>query len=110
MKLKAKQRNALPAKDFAGPNRSFPIPDRNHARAALAEIGHAPPSARPRIHAMAEKKLKGIVPRGEHHQAHHRAPVNHKEFHRLGNDVSGSAQGSSQDNANMQGAQGIATG
>ena len=109
MKLKAKARNALPSKDFAGPKRSFPIPDKNHAKAALAEIGHAPASARPKIHAMAEAKLKGKVPRGEHHQANHREPRTHAEFHQLGNPVSGSAQGSSQDNANMQGAQGVAT-
>ena len=58
-KLTAKARKKLPASTFAGPNRSFPIPDKNHARAALAEINHAPASARPTIRRKAEAKLKG---------------------------------------------------
>jgi hypothetical protein len=36
-KLSSKQRNKLPAKTFAGPGRSFPIPDKSHARAALQD-------------------------------------------------------------------------
>lgn len=56
-RLTAKQRKALPASDFAGPGRSFPIPDKNHARAALGRINNAPPSARPRIRAKADAKL-----------------------------------------------------
>ncbi len=56
-RLTAADRRALPASTFAGPNRSFPIPDKNHARAALAEIKHAPPEARAKIRARAEKKL-----------------------------------------------------
>lgn len=35
-KLTKKQRDALKAHQFAGPNRSYPIPDANHARLALA--------------------------------------------------------------------------
>lgn len=56
-RLTAKARRALPAKTFAGPGRSFPIPDAGHAKAALALIGHAPASARPHIRAVAEAKL-----------------------------------------------------
>jgi hypothetical protein len=37
-KLTAKARRSLPKKDFAGPGRSFPIPDKSHARAALRDI------------------------------------------------------------------------
>lgn len=37
-KLKAAQRNRLPAKDFAGPDRSYPINDMSHARNALARV------------------------------------------------------------------------
>lgn len=57
-RLTAAQRKKLPASTFAGPKRSFPIPDKGHARAALAEINHAPASARPKIRAAAERKLK----------------------------------------------------
>jgi hypothetical protein len=30
-KLDSKERNALPKKDFAGPDRSYPVNDRSHA-------------------------------------------------------------------------------
>ncbi len=56
-KLSAKSRKALPVSTFAGPDRSFPIPDKGHARAALSMIGHASPSARPKIRAKANAML-----------------------------------------------------
>jgi hypothetical protein len=60
-KLSAEDRKELPAKTFAGPGRSFPIPDKNHAKAALGLINNAPPEARPRIRRMAEAMLhKGV--------------------------------------------------
>lgn len=68
-RLSTKARKALPASTFAGPGRSFPIPDKGHAKAALGLIGHAPPSARPRIRARAEAMLKGSPP-GHMHQTH----------------------------------------
>jgi hypothetical protein len=37
-KLTAKRRNALPAKSFAGPDRSYPINDMSHARNALSRV------------------------------------------------------------------------
>ena len=40
-KLSEKQRDALPSSTFAGPGRSFPIPDKNHAKAALIDVGRA---------------------------------------------------------------------
>ncbi len=57
-KLTAAKRKKLPASTFAGPDRSFPIPDAGHARAALGRINNAPPSARPKIRAKARKMLK----------------------------------------------------
>lgn len=56
-RLTAKARRKLPTSTFAGPGRSFPIPDKGHAKAALGRINNAPPSARPHIREMAEKKL-----------------------------------------------------
>ncbi len=35
-RLTAAARAALPASDFAGPNRTFPVEDPTHARAALS--------------------------------------------------------------------------
>jgi len=40
-KLTSKQRAKLPASKFAGPGRSFPITDKNHAKAALIDVGRA---------------------------------------------------------------------
>lgn len=37
-KLTGKERGALPAKDFAGPDRSYPVNDMNHARNALSRV------------------------------------------------------------------------
>ena len=56
-KLSAAPRKKLPSSTFAGPDRSFPIPDKNHAKAALALINNAPPSARPKIRAKAKAML-----------------------------------------------------
>lgn len=58
-RLTAAQRKKLPSSTFAGPDRSFPIPDKGHAKAALALIGNAPKSAQPKIRAAAKAKLKG---------------------------------------------------
>lgn len=63
-KLDAKKRNALPPSEFAGPDRSFPIPDRAHAanakaRAAqLEEQGRISKELEDRIDARANKKLR----------------------------------------------------
>lgn len=59
-KLTTKQRNALPASAFAGPNRTYPVPDKAHAANAKARAAqHASPSLEKRIDARANKVLKG---------------------------------------------------
>ena len=40
-KLTASQRKKLPASKFAGPNRSFPVPDKSHAANAKARASQA---------------------------------------------------------------------
>ncbi len=40
-KLTAAQRKALPASEFAGPNRTYPIPDKAHAADAKARASQA---------------------------------------------------------------------
>lgn len=40
-KLSTKARKALPAKDFAGPGRSYPVEDKSHARNAKARASQA---------------------------------------------------------------------
>ena len=56
--LSMAQRKKMPAKTFAGPDRSFPIPDKAHAKAAIMDSKFAPPAARAKIVAKAKAKLK----------------------------------------------------
>jgi hypothetical protein len=57
-KLTTKSRKALPAKDFAGPDRSYPIPDRAHAANAKARAAQfASPSVKAKVDAAANKVL-----------------------------------------------------
>ena len=64
-KLTTKSRDKLPAKDFAGKGRSYPIPDKSHARDAKSRASEAVKSGRmskseeKRIDAKADRKLKG---------------------------------------------------
>ena len=57
-KLTKGQRKSLPSKDFAGPNRTFPIPDKKHARAAIMDSKFAPAKDRAAIKRKAEKVLR----------------------------------------------------
>jgi hypothetical protein len=60
-KLTAKHRNSLPASTFAGPDRSYPIPDASHARNALARASqHASSALKAKIRAKVHKKFPGI--------------------------------------------------
>jgi hypothetical protein len=62
-KLTSKARKNLPAVEFAGPNRSYPIPDASHAANAKAratqqvKAGNLSPSTAASIKAKANRKL-----------------------------------------------------
>ena len=64
-KLTAAARNAIPTSKFAGPGRTFPINDRNHAKAAIIDApksvkaGNLSPAAAAKIRARASAMLKG---------------------------------------------------
>lgn len=64
-KLTTKARSALPAKDFAGPGRSYPVENKSHARNAKARASQAVNAGRMskseerRIDTKADAKLKG---------------------------------------------------
>lgn len=64
-KLTTTARKKLPKADFAGPGRSFPVPDKSHAVAAKARAtqavnaGRMSKSTAARIDAKANKKLHG---------------------------------------------------
>ena len=57
-KLTAKTRNAIPTKDFAGPDRSYPIADKSHARNALARASGKPVAGR--VRAAVHRKYPSI--------------------------------------------------
>ena len=68
-KLTTKARKKLPADKFAGPDKSYPIPDASHAANAKAratqmeEAGKLSPSAKKKIDAKANKVLKKSAPK-----------------------------------------------
>jgi hypothetical protein len=65
-KLNAKARKSMPAGEFAGPNRSFPINDPTHARLAISgatrsqRAGNISPEEADQIKAKARQKLGGV--------------------------------------------------
>lgn len=72
MKLTAKKRNSLPASDFAGPDRSFPVNDKNHAKNALARASQFHPELKAKIKAKVAKKFPGIAMKMDGGAVHHR--------------------------------------
>lgn len=60
-KLTAAARKKIPTKDFAGPDRSYPIADASHARNALARVSqHGGPELQARVRAAVHRKYPGI--------------------------------------------------
>lgn len=60
-KLTAKARKAIPSKDFAGPDRSFPIEDKSHARNALARVSGKSPALKAKVRAKVKSKYPNIA-------------------------------------------------
>jgi hypothetical protein len=57
-KLTTAARNALPDSAFAGPNRTYPVPDKSHAANAKARVSQfGSPSLKKRVDAKANRKL-----------------------------------------------------
>jgi len=60
-KLTAKARNKIPSKDFAGPDRSYPVEDASHARNALARVSqHGTPALKAKVRAKVRATYPGI--------------------------------------------------
>lgn len=61
-KLTSKERNAIPGKEFAGPDRSYPIEDESHARNALARVSqHGGPELQAKVKAKVRAKYPEIA-------------------------------------------------
>lgn len=98
-KLTAAKRRAIPSKDFAGPDRSYPIENPSHARNALARASGKPVEARVRaaVHrkypSIGEKSVSKKEPRGKrpsealnergHFENQGKGEIGHSEFHAL---------------------------
>ena len=64
-KLTSAARNAIPSGEFAGPDRSYPIEDKSHARNALARASqHASPELKKKIAAKVHRKYPGMGKKG----------------------------------------------
>lgn len=63
MKLTAAKRKSMPKTQFAGPGKSFPIPDKNHARLAISgatrseRAGNISPATAAKVKTKAKAKL-----------------------------------------------------
>ena len=65
-KLTAAKRKVIPSKDFAGPDRSYPINDASHARNALARVSqHGTPALKSRVKSAVKRKYPGIKQAGK---------------------------------------------
>jgi hypothetical protein len=75
-KLDANERQALPSKDFALPGKgkgpdgkgsgSYPIEDKNHARAALSRVSaNGTPAEKAKVRAKVKAKYPGMGKRGK---------------------------------------------
>lgn len=59
--LTTKARKKLPASDFAGPDRSYPVNDASHARNALARVAQfGSPALQTSVRRKVKKKFPGI--------------------------------------------------
>ena len=65
-KLTTKTRKAISTRNFAGPNRSYPINDASHARNALARVAqHGTPALKSRVKSAVKRKYPGIKQAGK---------------------------------------------
>lgn len=72
-RLTAAKRKKIPTKDFAGPDRSYPIADKSHARNALARVSQFGTAAlKARVRAKVHAKFPDI---GKHMDG---GPVKHR--------------------------------
>lgn len=64
-KLTASGRDKIKAKNFAGPDRSYPIEDKSHARNALSRVSaNGSPAVKAEVRAKVEEKYPGIKQSG----------------------------------------------
>lgn len=66
-KLTAAARKRIPSKDFAGPDRSYPVENASHARNALARVSqHGDSALKAKVRAKVAAKFPGIAQHAHH--------------------------------------------
>jgi hypothetical protein len=91
-KLSSEQRDKMPAKEFAGPDRSYPINDRAHAANAKARAsqavnsGRMSPGTEKKIDAKADRVMGKMPERGQRTATHNdsKHPQSHDAWEKLG--------------------------
>jgi len=81
--ITTRKRNKLPAKDFAGPDRSYPVNDRGHAANAKARASQAVKAGRisRSEEAKIDQKANRVLERGKNHESHERPDHPEKARH-----------------------------
>lgn len=70
-RLTAAKRKNIPTSEFAGPNRTYPVPDRSHAIAAKAYASrYASPSERSKIDAKADRVINANKAKSTSYRKH----------------------------------------
>jgi hypothetical protein len=77
--LTAAKRHKLPKADFAGPHESYPVPDKAHARNALARVSQFGSSAlKAKVRAKVHRKFPGIKQHDESRMRMDGGAVSHR--------------------------------
>lgn len=83
-KLTAAKRKKLSPGTFAGPDRSYPIPDHSHAVDALSRVsGNGSAEVKARVRAAVHRKFPGIKQHDEHKARGGQIVDGHRSKHRL---------------------------
>ena len=78
-RLTSAQRGRLPSREFAGPDRSYPIENRSHAANAKARVADKSPALKARVDRAVAKKYPGMgkgTPVGFGSLRHRNKPIN----------------------------------
>lgn len=75
-KLTARARKAIPSRDFAGPDRSYPIEDKSHARNALSRVSqNGSPALKAKVRAAVHRKYPSIGEKSVSKSKSHHSPT-----------------------------------
>lgn len=75
-KLTARARKAIPSRDFAGPDRSYPIEDASHARNALSRVSqNGSPALKAKVRAAVHRKYPSIGEKSVSKSKSHHSPT-----------------------------------